>query len=68
MNGKQAKRIKRLVYGKDYSPKFREYRKINAGSKLGKVFPRNTVLTGQIIADPRRQAYQKAKQEYMKTR
>lgn len=49
MNGKQAKRIRRQVYGDDFSPKFRQY---GAGKGLAR------------IADPRRQAYQKAKREY----
>jgi hypothetical protein len=48
MNGKQAKRIRREVYGDDYSPKFRQY---GAGKGLAR------------IADPRRQAYQKMKKE-----
>lgn len=49
MNNKQAKRIKREVYG-DFSPRFRRY-KIN----------RNTY---QIVADEKRRKYQKAKKEY----
>lgn len=50
MNNKVAKEIKRQIYG-DYSPKFRKY-KINT-------------KTRQIIADPRRQAYQQAKKDYI---
>lgn len=49
MNGKRAKAIRREVYGDDYSPKFRQYK---AGRGLAR------------IADPRRQAYQKAKKAW----
>jgi hypothetical protein len=49
LNSKQAKRIKREVYG-DYSPKFRKY------------FRHRETLV--IVADEKRRAYQKAKKEY----
>lgn len=63
MNGKQAKRIRREVYGDEFSPKFRRYvgenrRKVPFG--IG--FAINQA--GTIGADRRRQAYQKAKKEY----
>lgn len=66
MNSKRAKAIRQKVYGNDYSPKFREYHKENESYKLSDIFPgRTTVLTGQIVADPRRRAYQAAKRDYM---
>lgn len=49
MNNKQAKRIKKEVYG-DYSPKFRKYF-INRETR-------------QIVADEKRRQYKKAKREY----
>ena len=50
MNGKRAKAIKQEVYGDEYSPKFRQYYR-----KKGAFV---------IQADPRRQAYQKAKKAW----
>lgn len=66
MNGKRAKAIRQEVYGDDYSPKFRRYG--SAGKKLSK-YNAHTKKTyfgdnGQIVADPRRQAYQKAKKAW----
>jgi hypothetical protein len=47
MRGAKAKKLRKMVYGKDFSPKHREYYKLTA--------------TGQIVADDKRQSYQKAK-------
>ena len=63
MNGRQAKRIRRQVYGDDFSPKFREYKKITADKGVDGLLIFG-VTPGQIVADPRRQAYQKAKRRY----
>lgn len=65
MNGKQAKRIRREVYGDYYSPKFREYYGENRRKEWS--YPYNKPIVNQfgtITADHRRQAYQKAKREY----
>lgn len=48
MNGRVAKQLRREIYGKTYSPRFRTYQQ--AG--------------GQLIADIRRQAYQQLKRGY----
>ena len=48
MNGRVAKRLRREVYGRTYSPRFRSYQ----------------LAGGQLIADVRRQAYQQLKREY----
>ncbi|MHC4184131.1 MAG: hypothetical protein ACYSR0_12360 [Planctomycetota bacterium] len=47
MNGKRAKQIKRLVYGDSFSPRHRKYSRAKG--------------TTQIVADDRRQRYQKLK-------
>jgi hypothetical protein len=47
VSGKIAKRIRREIYGTDYSPRHRSY----------------TNKSGQIVADDRRRAYQRAKKE-----
>lgn len=47
MNNVKTKQIKREIYG-DFSPRFRKYTRLS---------------NGQIIADPKRQAYQKAKKQ-----
>ena len=64
MNGRQAKRIRRQVYGDDFSPKFRRYtgenRRTDPYAYGGPVVNQ----FGTITADPRQQAYQKAKREY----
>jgi len=49
LRGTKAKRIRKQVYGPDGSPRFRKYIQ---NSK-----------TGQIIADPKRDLYQKMKRE-----
>jgi hypothetical protein len=49
MNSKQAKRIKKEIYG-EFSPKLRKY-KINRETR-------------QIWADDRRRKYQQAKKDY----
>jgi hypothetical protein len=65
MNGKQAKRIRREVYGDDFSPKFRRYTGVNRmRSQYAYGGPGHMVNQyGTIAADPRRQAYQKMKKE-----
>jgi hypothetical protein len=50
MNSKKTKQIKREIYG-DFSPRFRKYTRLP---------------NGQIIADPKRLAYQKVKKDYFK--
>jgi hypothetical protein len=46
MRGTKAKRLRKTIYGKDFSPTYRKYYR---------------TATGQIIADDKLQAYQKAK-------
>ena len=46
MNGKRAKQIRRLVYGENFSPRFRKY---------------SRTKTGSIVADEKRQRYQQIK-------
>ena len=48
MNARKARQLRQRIYGKLYSPRFRTYQKIS----------------GQIIADTRRQAYKALKREY----
>lgn len=61
MNGKRAKAIRQEVYGDDYSPKFRQYK---GESRLFDKYSRTWNQYGSIQADPRRQAYQKAKKAW----
>ena len=63
MNGKRAKAIRQEVYGDDYSPKFREYKKITPDKGVDGFLIFGGTM-GQIVADPRRQAYQKAKKAW----
>lgn len=47
MRGKKAKKLRRKIYGDDFSSRFRKYFRSNQ--------------TGQILTDERRRAYQKLK-------
>lgn len=51
MSGKRAKAIRRAIYGQEYSPRARAYRRVKAEHD-------------QIVADDRRRAYQRAKREW----
>lgn len=51
MSGKQAKKLRKQIYGADYSPRHRQYRRAAVAGRPG----------DWIVADERRQAYQKAK-------
>lgn len=46
MRGKKAKRLRRVVYGKEYSSRFRRYGRL---------------ASGQVVSDERRRAYQALK-------
>lgn len=48
MNGRVAKQLRREIYGRTYSPRFRSYQ----------------LAGGQLIADVRRQAYRSLKKGY----
>lgn len=47
MNQKRAKRIRKMIYGSEFSPRFRQYKK--------------DAKTGAVTADRRRQQYQATK-------
>lgn len=64
MNGKRAKAIRREVYGDDFSPKFRKYTGENRRTVLYAYGGPMVNQVGTITADPRRQAYQKAKKAW----
>jgi|GEM_PF-5168353 len=49
MSGRQAKRLRHKVYGEEFSPRARRY---FVGSN------------GQLVADPKRRAYQKVKRGF----
>jgi len=48
MNGRVARQLRREVYGRTYSPRFRSYQ----------------LAGGRLVADVRRQAYQSLKKGY----
>jgi len=50
MNGKVAKKIRKIVYGEDFSPKFRKYFR--------------DTKSGNIISDEKRKLYQLTKKLY----
>jgi len=52
MNAKKAKWLRKQIYGEQYNPRFRTYQRVE----------------GQVVADSRRQAYQKLKKEYSRRR
>jgi len=52
MNGKVAKKCRRMIYGEDFSPRYRQY---------------SILKTGQIIADQLRRRYQFLKRIYGKS-
>ena len=54
MNGKRARQIRKMVYGTDFSTRFRKYMR--------------SKLNGAIVADEKRQRYQKIKKEYTRGR
>jgi len=54
MNGKQAKRIKKSVYGSELSPRIRKYKRMKKEGGKGTF----------IIADDNRRMYRKAKKMY----
>jgi hypothetical protein len=49
MRGTKAKKIRKIVYGNEYSPRHRKYWRHE--------------ITGQIISDDRRREYQKTKKD-----
>lgn len=64
MNGKRAKAIRGEVYGDDFSPKFRKYTGENRQKLSDWMITWRWNQVGTITADPRRQAYQKAKKAW----
>jgi hypothetical protein len=52
MNGATARKIRKIVYGTDFSNRYRKYKR--------------SKMTGAIIADEKRRRYQKIKKEYIK--
>ena len=53
-----AKRLRKLVYGQDDSPRFRKYSLFRGGHSLRTAY--------FIISDPQRRKYQRLKKEYLK--
>lgn len=49
MRNIKAVKLRKIIYGNDFSPKFRKYKKS---------------AKGQIISDEKRQMYQKAKKQF----
>jgi len=56
MNGKQAKRIRKSIYGTDLSPRYRKYKRMKKEGGKGTF----------IISDDNRRVYKKAKKMYTK--
>jgi len=53
MNARVVKQLRKQIYGDQYSPRFRTYRRVGVWG---------------VIADSKRRAYQKLKKEYYRKR
>lgn len=70
MRATVARRLRKLVYGADDSPRFRKYRLFQRGHSLrtmpdGKGYKNIFVQAYFIISDPQRRKYQKLKRDYL---